>query len=61
MNFRAATRSDAKDVMDEAAEPCRLRNKNARLLLENDILIKAAVILGTQPGTNPRDDSPVAP
>jgi len=35
--------------LDEAAELRRLRKDNARLLLENDILKKAAVILGTQP------------
>lgn len=35
--------------LDEAAELRRLRKENARLLLENDILKKAAVILGTQP------------
>lgn len=35
--------------LDEAAELRRLRKENAQLLLENDILKKAAVILGTQP------------
>jgi transposase-like protein len=33
--------------LDEAAELRRLRKENAQLLLENDILKKAAVILGT--------------
>ena len=35
--------------MDDAAELRRLRRDNARLLMENDILKKAAVILGTLP------------
>jgi transposase-like protein len=35
--------------LDEAAELRRLRRENAHLLMENDILKKAAVILGTQP------------
>jgi transposase len=35
--------------LDEAAELRRLRRENARLLMENDILKKAAVILGTLP------------
>ena len=35
--------------VDDAAELRRLRKENAQLLLENDILKKAAVILGTQP------------
>lgn len=35
--------------LDEAAELRRLRTENGQLLLENDILKKAAVILGTQP------------
>ena len=41
--------------LDEAAELRRLRKDNARLLLENDILKKAAVILGThaQPQSKP--------
>lgn len=39
--------------LDEAAELRRLRKDNARLLLENDILKKAAVILGTQPHSKP--------
>lgn len=38
---------------DEAAELRRLRRENAHLLLENDILKKAAVILGTQPLSKP--------
>jgi len=39
--------------LDEAAELRRLRKENAQLLLENDILKKAAVILGTQPQSRP--------
>lgn len=39
--------------LDEAAELRRLRKENAQLLLENDILKKAAVILGTQPLSKP--------
>lgn len=39
----------ARDEVDEAAELRRLRRENAHLLMENDILKKAAVILGTQP------------
>jgi transposase len=39
--------------LDEAAELRRLRKENAQLLLENDILKKAAVILGTQPQSKP--------
>ena len=39
--------------LDEAAELRRLRKENAQLLLENDILKKAAVILGTQPQGKP--------
>lgn len=39
--------------LDEAAELRRLRKENAQLLLENDILKKAAVILGTQPPSKP--------
>ena len=39
--------------LDEAAELRRLRKDNAQLLLENDILKKAAVILGTQPQSKP--------
>lgn len=35
--------------LNEAAELSRLQAENSRLLLENDILKKAAVILGTQP------------
>ncbi|WP_170267148.1 transposase [Brevifollis gellanilyticus] len=35
--------------LDEAAELRRLRKENNRLLMENDILKKAAVILGTLP------------
>jgi transposase len=35
--------------LDAAAELRRLRQENAHLRLENDILKKAAVILGTQP------------
>lgn len=42
-----------RDVLDEAAELRRLRKENAQLLLENDILKKAAVILGTQPQNKP--------
>lgn len=42
-----------RDGLDEAAELRRLRKENARLLLENDILKKAAVILGTQPQNKP--------
>ncbi|MEN3944267.1 transposase [Prosthecobacter sp. SYSU 5D2] len=38
---------------DEAAELRRLRKENAHLLLENDILKKAAVILGTQTQSKP--------
>jgi transposase len=38
---------------DEAAELRRLRKENAQLLLENDILKKAAVILGAQPQGKP--------
>jgi transposase len=37
----------AEGEMDEAAELRRLRRENAHLLMENDILKKAAVILGT--------------
>lgn len=37
----------------EADELVRLRADNARLRLENDILKKAAVILGTQPPLKP--------
>jgi transposase len=33
--------------LDEAAELRRLRKENTQLLMENDILKKAAVILGT--------------
>lgn len=43
----------AAGELDEAAELRRLRKDNARLLLENDILKKAAVILGTQPQSKP--------
>lgn len=43
----------AAGELDEAAELHRLRKDNARLLLENDILKKAAVILGTQPQSKP--------
>lgn len=43
----------ASGELDEAAELRRLRKDNARLLLENDILKKAAVILGTQPQSKP--------
>ena len=41
--------------LDEAAELRRLRKENAQLLMENDILKKAAVILGThtQPQSKP--------
>lgn len=41
--------------LDEAAELRRLRKDNAQLRLENDILKKAAVILGThtQPQSKP--------
>jgi transposase len=39
--------------MDAAAELRRLRHENAHLRLENDILKKAAVILGTQPQARP--------
>jgi transposase len=41
--------------LDEAAELRRLRKDNAQLLMENDILKKAAVILGThtQPQSKP--------
>ncbi|MDZ4290001.1 MAG: transposase [Prosthecobacter sp.] len=39
--------------VDEAAELRRLRRENAHLRLENDILKKAAVILGTQPQAKP--------
>lgn len=35
--------------LDDAAELRRLRKENTRLLMENDILKKAAVILGTLP------------
>ncbi len=34
-------------------ELCRLRRENANLKLENDILKKAAVILGTKPQLEP--------
>ena len=43
----------AAGELDEAAELRRLRKENAQLLLENDILKKAAVILGTQPQSKP--------
>ena len=43
----------AAGEMDEAAELCRLRKENAHLLMENDILKKAAVILGTPPPSRP--------
>lgn len=41
--------------LDEAAELRRLRKENTQLLMENDILKKAAVILGThtQPQSKP--------
>src|SRR5688500_585498 len=39
--------------LDAAAELRRLRQENAHLRLENDILKKAAVILGTQPHARP--------
>lgn len=39
--------------LDAAAELRRLRHENAHLRLENDILKKAAVILGTQPQARP--------
>ena len=43
----------AAGELDEAAELRRLRKENAQLLLENDILKKAAVILGSQPQSKP--------
>jgi transposase-like protein len=39
--------------MGEAEELRRLRRQNAHLLMENDILKKAAVILGTPPPCGP--------
>lgn len=39
--------------MSEAGELRRLRKQNAHLLMENDILKKAAVILGTPPPCRP--------
>jgi transposase len=38
-----------RDALSEADELRRLRRENAHLKLENDILKKAAVILGTKP------------
>lgn len=38
-----------RDEVPAADELLRLRRENAQLKLENDILKKAAVILGTQP------------
>ena len=42
-----------RDGGGEADELRRLRKDNARLLMENDILKKAAVILGSQPPPRP--------
>jgi transposase len=39
--------------MSEAEELRRLRKQNAHLLMENDILKKAAIILGTPPPSRP--------
>jgi transposase len=43
----------AEGEMSEAEELRRLRKQNARLLMENDILKKAAVILGSPPLSKP--------
>lgn len=42
-----------RSVPEVAEELRRLRKQNAHLLMENDILKKAAVILGTPPPSKP--------
>jgi transposase-like protein len=42
-----------RSVPQVAEELRRLRKQNAHLLMENDILKKAAVILGTPPPSRP--------
>jgi transposase len=44
-----------RDEEDEASELRRLRRENSQLQMENAILKKAAVILGTNP---PKNDAP---
>jgi len=49
----ATSVTPGRDGGGEADELRRLRKENAHLLMENDILKKAAVILGTQPPARP--------